>query len=57
MSEEKTFVCPVCGLHYRDEETARECEKFCTANDMCSLTIAKNAIEYSSKEKEPVDES
>ncbi len=56
MSEKQVFQCPVCGLHYRDEETAIECEKYCRANGACSLVIAKHAIEYSAPEKETADE-
>jgi hypothetical protein len=57
MSSEELFQCPVCGLHYRDDETAKECEKFCRANNACSIEIAKLAVEYSGAEQETVDES
>ena len=57
MSDEILFKCPVCGLHYRDEETALECEKLCRSNNACSMEIAKHAVEYADKEQDVVDES
>lgn len=46
MSDEKLFQCPRCGLHYREEQTAKECEAFCKAhNNMCSLEISQKSVE------------
>lgn len=55
--EQETFQCPVCGLHYRDDKTAKKCEAYCKANKACSLEIAKQAIEYQEAEQEYSDES
>lgn len=57
MSNVELFQCPVCGLHYRDDETAKQCEKFCRDNGACSMEIAKLAVEYQQREGETVDES
>ena len=38
------YLCEVCGLGYRDKETAARCEAFCTEHNACSLEITKNAI-------------
>jgi hypothetical protein len=38
------FVCSLCGLGYRDPETAVECEEFCRRNGSCSADIAKKAV-------------
>ncbi len=54
---DKIFQCRVCGLHYRDAETAKQCEAFCSANKACSIELAKQAMEYSQKESEYLDES
>lgn len=56
-AEQEIYQCLVCGLHYRDEETAKECETYCRANKACSLEIAKHAVEYQEEEREYSDES
>lgn len=45
MSRANTYQCPVCGLHYHEETTAKECEAFCKENNACSLEITKQSIE------------
>lgn len=60
-SEQKTinnehfFMCPECGLHYRDEKLAKRCEAFCKKHKACSMEIAKHSLE--SKSKKASDES
>jgi rubrerythrin len=44
--EKNIFICEVCGFGYIDEETASDCENFCSANNMCSIEITKKAIYY-----------
>ncbi len=44
-NEAELYQCPVCGLHYRDEGTARQCEAFCKANNACSLEISMKSVE------------
>lgn len=46
MREEKIFQCPKCGLHYRDEILAKECEAFCKTHNACSLEISMKSIEH-----------
>jgi hypothetical protein len=50
MNEQELFECPECGLHYRDEKNAKECEEFCKANKACSIEITKNSVEYESNQ-------
>lgn len=44
MSEDQ-HTCPACGLHYRDEAVAKECEVFCNEHNACSVDITKQSIE------------
>jgi hypothetical protein len=39
------YQCPVCGLHYKEEETAKDCEAFCSQHNACSLEIIQHSIE------------
>ena len=38
-----TYICKACGLGYPDEFTARECEKFCSEKNACSVEITSKA--------------
>lgn len=38
------FTCGVCGLGYGEEETAKDCEEYCSKHDSCSLEITRKAI-------------
>ena len=38
-----TYICEACGLGYADELTARECEKFCSEKNACSVEITRKA--------------
>ncbi len=38
------YYCGECGFGYLDEETAKECEAYCSARNSCSMDITKNAI-------------
>ena len=40
-----SYTCADCGFHYRDEETAKECEKWCTEKGVCNSEIRKHAYE------------
>jgi len=40
-----THKCPECGLHYRDEQTAKTCQTWCAENHSCNLDIIKHSIE------------
>ncbi len=57
MKEEKLFQCPECGLHYTDEQTAKECEAFCKAHNACSLEISQKSVEAQSQKTEADNES
>ncbi len=41
----KLYECPECGLHYRDEGLAKQCELFCKEHNACSMEITPHAIE------------
>ncbi len=50
MVEGKTvFVCDICGLGYRERETAERCQDYCAAHRSCSLEIMKEAVYFPSK--------
>lgn len=44
-TEKKVYQCPECGLHYEDEEIARQCEAWCREHKSCNLEITKFAVE------------
>lgn len=41
------YQCPLCGLHYIDEEIAKQCEVYCKEYNGCSLEITIHAVERS----------
>lgn len=41
----KIYQCIECGLHYTDNQMAKECEDFCRDHNACSLDITKYSIE------------
>ncbi len=43
--ENGLFLCELCGLKYRDAETAEECESWDRKHDSCNLEIAKKSVE------------
>lgn len=48
--ESKTLhQCPVCGFHYKDEQTANACEAWCREYKSCNLEITAQAIENQKK--------
>ena len=47
MVDKKLFQCSECGLHYENEETAKQCEAWCKKYSSCSLDITKLSVERS----------
>lgn len=43
-NNEEYFLCEECKLCYKDENTAKKCENFCTKNHACSIEITKHAV-------------
>lgn len=41
---EKVFVCPECGLGYKDAEIAKKCAAWCSEHHSCNLEITKHAV-------------
>lgn len=41
----QVYQCPECGLHYSDEDMAKQCEAWCHEHKSCSLNITKHSIE------------
>ena len=39
------FECTACGFHFRDKETAKECEWWCTEKGVCNSEIGMKALE------------
>ncbi len=38
------FVCPECGLGYKEAEWAKKCATWCKENKSCNLKITKHAV-------------
>ena len=49
INNKQIFQCPECGLHYRSQKIAKQCEEFCKTHNMCSTEIARFAIELELK--------
>ncbi len=46
MSKKKqVYQCPECGLHYRQQQIAKQCEEYCKTHNACSMEIASHAVE------------
>jgi hypothetical protein len=43
------YQCAECGLHYRDKETAKQCEEWCKEHNSCNLEITRHSVERSPK--------
>jgi hypothetical protein len=41
---EKVFMCPECGLGYKDAEWAKKCATWCKEHNSCNLEITKHAV-------------
>ncbi len=41
---EKLFVCPECGLSYRDAEWEKKCAAWCKAHHSCNIEIIRHAV-------------
>ena len=40
------FLCEVCGLGYKDRETAQNCEAWCRKTGTCNVEITKKAVYF-----------
>lgn len=43
--EDGLYRCEECGLHYREEETAAECETYCREHNACNTDIIKQSVD------------
>ena len=41
---EKVFMCPECGLGYKDAEWAKKCAAWCKLHKTCNTEIIKHAV-------------
>jgi len=41
---EKVFMCPECGLGYKDAEWAKKCAAWCKEHQSCNLEITEHAV-------------
>jgi hypothetical protein len=46
-TDKKLYQCPECGLHYENEEVAKQCETWCKEYKSCNLDITKGSVEAS----------
>jgi hypothetical protein len=44
--KQSIFLCDICGLGYKKQETAEECEEYCKTYHSCSIEITSKAIFY-----------
>jgi len=49
---QKTYACPECGFHYRDEATMKKCEAWCKEHGACSAEITAQSVERQCAEME-----
>lgn len=42
---DKSFVCPECGLFYKDSKWAGKCAAWCKEHKTCNVEIIKHAVE------------
>lgn len=43
-NQNKVFVCPECGLKYKEREWAKKCQAWCGEHKSCNVEIIKQAI-------------
>lgn len=41
---DKVFVCPECGMSYKEAEWAKKCAAWCKEHQSCNLEIIKHAV-------------
>ncbi len=41
----KLYQCSECGLHYKNEETAKKCKAWCIEHKSCNLEITRHSVE------------
>ena len=51
VNTQKTYRCPECGLHYRDETTMEKCAAWCAKYKSCNLAITSLSIEVGEQKK------
>jgi len=53
MADKLLFECPECGLHYENQQIAKQCEDYCKEYQGCSMDITKFSEERKSTSKNP----
>ena len=53
MADKGLYQCPECGLHYEDEQIAKQCEAYCKKYQGCSMEITKLSVERSKTGENP----
>jgi len=41
---EKLFVCPECGMSYKEVEWAKKCAAWCKEHKSCNMEITQHAV-------------
>ena len=41
----QVYQCPECGLHYDNEELAKQCEAWCEEHKSCNFLIEQQSVE------------
>lgn len=41
---EKVFVCPECGMSYKEADWAKKCATWCKEHKSCNLEIIRHAV-------------
>ncbi len=46
MKKTRLFKCEDCGLHYKDEQMAKDCYDFCVKNKACNVEFVVHSEEH-----------
>lgn len=49
-----TFQCKICKLKYAEEQTAKDCEAWCSTHQSCNFLIARQAVNKNEGKNMPI---
>lgn len=53
IADKVLYQCSECGLHYEDEQIAKQCEAYCKEYQGCSMDITKLSVERMNSGENP----
>ncbi len=45
MDAPEYYQCPICKLHFTEENIKQQCEAWCSTHDSCNLQVASQSVE------------